>query len=251
MIEIYSDIPLFMESDHIDSTEYDQPTGKWFYHKNKGVFGYGITTGTRKTNEEYYIRLTHEKEEEISLARDIRFQLTERNHLLEKEIMIEEETIFLEKISDNEVIFSSHLPEKENVIYLLSVEVLAEDGQVEDTLVGLIYVPAQEMNVELLLDHDTYKVTEDELTIRLKNYGPTFLNLGTYYTIEKNIEGTWRVVPLDRTFEDIGIHVHPNKEYTQTIDIKELTEGEYRVIKDVHADGADLSDKLAVEFMIE
>lgn len=250
-IEIYPDIPLFMDEEFIDHTEYAQPTGKWFFHKDQGQFGYGISAGTKKAEEEYSFHLSNPNERVTSLDRNIRIQLTERDENLQKQKLIEEEVIFVEEIENNQMIFSNRLPAKNNIIYMFSAEILDEENDVEDTLVSLIYVPMEELNAKLYMDQETFQASDREAILTLKNYGPTFIDLGTYYTIEKNVHGTWRVVPLDLLFEDIGIHLRPNAEYEQKIDLEPLTKGHYRVVKDIHGDGTNLSAKLAVEFTIE
>lgn len=245
------DTYFLLSEDIIEKTEHETPTGKWFFHKNRGKFGSGLSTGTKQAGEEYFVSLIGHKKDGEQLNREIQIQLTERDDQLERKDLIEDEIVYVKKITNEEKIYSSKLPDKENVTYLLSVEILDDAGNVEDTIVSIIYVPAQEINAELKMDKNIYKQSEQIATLILENFGPTFLNLGTYYTIEKKVEETWRIVPLDLNFNDIGIMLSPNRQYDQTIEIDQLTSGEYRIVKEFYADGIDLSATLAVEFIIE
>src|SRR5699024_7705715 len=136
--------------------------------------------------------------------------------------------IHVDWITREEEIYSNQLPDKENVAYLLSMEVLDQHGQVEDTLVGVLYVPFPEMNAKLTTDKEVYQRSDEQATIILENFGPTFLSLGKSYSIEKKVENEWKVVPLDLAFEEIGIFLDPADAYEQTMDLKPLTSGEYR-----------------------
>lgn len=251
-IPIYPDMLLFGDESIIDESEYSKPTGKWFLYNGEGKFGYGLTEGTMKPGEDYYVSLFGHNEDGDTLNRDVRIQLTERDYNLKKIELVEEYTFHVKDVKDGELkIFSNRLPNKENAIYFLSVEILDEQRNAEDTLVSMIYTPVQEINAELSLDKDVYKISDKEAKLTLENFGPTFLSLGTYYTIEKNVDEIWRIVPLELFFTDIGILLKPNNKYDDTVEIDQLTAGKYRIIKTFNGDGTELSETLAVEFEIE
>lgn len=232
-------------------TKYDAPTGKWFFHNGEGIFGYGLTSGTQKAGEQFYVTLIGHGEDGDALEREVRIQLTELQNAATEQEVILDEVVYVEMVHQEERIYTGYLPEKENVSYILSAEILAEDGQVEDTRVTFIYVPVPEINAALKMDQVKYSTADTEATLRLENYGPTILFLGTYYTIEKKVAGEWRVVPSETAFEDIGILLDVDEQYEQRVDISHLDVGEYRVWKEIGAEGLDLRAILAVEFMVE
>ncbi|MDQ0253454.1 hypothetical protein J2S74_000826 [Evansella vedderi] len=235
-----------------EKTKYDGPTGKWFLHDGSGHFGYGLTSGTMKPGGDLFVSLYAQGSKEVTMERDIRIQLTEleEDWSTEKDVILEE-LVHVERVAGEETVYSGTLPKKENALYLLSVEILDEAGEVEDTRVTLIYVPIPEINASLSTDQEVYERGTAQLTLTLENHGPTNLFFGVYYSIEKKVGGTWRVVPMDIAFVDIGITLAVGDEYEETIDIRELTEGEYRVIKDIQTDGLDLRETLAAAFTIE
>lgn len=233
-----------------EQSEYAAPTGKWFFHEGEGLLGYGLTSGTQKAGAEFIVALIAHKENGEPMAHDVRIQLTERDGYEKKEQILEE-IVHVETVRGDERIYSGFLPERENVSYMLSAEILNEEGEVEDTRVSTIYVPAQEINATLSMDQDVYTPADSEAILILENDGPTILFFGTYYTIEKKVNGTWRVVPLEKAFDDIGLFLPIGEKYEQKIDINKLKEGEYRVIKEIGAEGLDLTAVLATEFTIE
>lgn len=234
-----------------EETEYSAPTGRWFFHQGEGLLGYGLSTGTQKSGDEFYVDLFAHKENGQRMEREMRIQLTEREGSNEKKELILEEIVHVETVRGDERIYSGFLPETENVSYILSAEILNEEGEVEDTRVSFIYVPVQEMNTALSTEQDAYNTTDSKATLILDNYGPTILSFATYYTIEKKVNDTWRVVPLEIAFQEIGLFLAIGEQYEQTVDLGELNEGEYRVTKEIRADGLDLTVTLATEFTIE
>lgn len=234
-----------------DKTEYEAPSGKWFLHEGEGVFGYGLTTGTQKAGAELKVELFSHEDEGEELNRDVRVQLTERDNNYQKIALLIDETLHVETIQNQQAIFTEKLPDKENVLYLLSVEILNEEGTIEDTRISILYVPKQEMNAAVHLDKARYESSEKEAILTLDNFGPTILLFGKSYTIEKKVGDTWRVVPLDIAFEEIGLSLSIGGKYEQKVAIGDLYEGEYRVTKEIRADGLELQTVLAKEFTIE
>ncbi|MFD2045400.1 immunoglobulin-like domain-containing protein [Ornithinibacillus salinisoli] len=231
-------------------TDYDEPTGNWFFHEGEGHLGYGLTSGSQKPGEDFIVKLIGHEEEGLYMDRDIRVQLTLLDEQGEEKERIIDETIHVDTVLDEELVYESNLPDIENVSYYLSSEILNKHGLVEDTRVSFIYVPAEEMNVVLQTDKQNYNKTKSTAKLIVKNYGPTILSLDKYYTIEKKVNGTWRIVPLTLAFEDIALYLDIEKEYEQSFEISELTEGDYRIIKEVRTDGHDVMAVLAAEFSI-
>lgn len=237
----------FLEGELAKNIEYNESTGKWF----EGNLGYDISTGIYEPGEPYFVRLISHEKEGTLLNRELRIQLTERNHKLEK-VHLHHEFIFnIDKIEGTEEIFTNLLPNKENAIYLLSVEILDEKRNIEDTMITMIYTPSPEMNVQLELDKTDSITPDDTIVLIIKNYGPTFLTFGKHYSFEKEIDGIWRIVPLDLSFEEIGIMLKPKDTYEQMIELKDLSKGKYRIIKQVYGEGIDQTATLAIEFFIE
>lgn len=234
-----------------DKTEYNEPSGIWFLHNGGGKFGYGLPAGTMQAGSDWNISLYAHEADGVPMERDIRIQLTEREELATVKEVILEEVVHVESVKDQQTIYSGQLPDKENVAYLVSVEVLDESGEVEDTMVSFIHVPVAEINAGLTTDQSTYDSSHKELTLTLENYGPTTLFFGVYYSLEKLVDGEWRVVPQDLAFIDIGIMLPAGEEYEEKIDISSLTPGEYRVVKSIQADGLDVQETLAAEFTMQ
>lgn len=237
--------------DVFENTEYNEPTGKWFMHNGKGMFGYGLSSGTKEVGADLFVSLIGHDKEGVRMDRDVRIQLSAIDESLKQLELVFEDIVHVQTVTNEEEIYTSQLPNKENVTYLLSMEILDEQNDVEDTMVSMIYVPAPEINVKLTINQDVYKKSDQEAAFTLENFGPTFLSFGKHYSIEKKVNGNWKVVPLDIMVEEIAIYIRPYGSYKQTIDITELTPGRHRIVKMVHIDGIDLSATLAAEFMLE
>lgn len=232
-------------------TEYDAPTGKWFLHNGSGHFGYGMPHGTFRAGDEFAVHLYGHNPDGETLQRTIRITLTERSNDFENLQTVIEEDVFIEVVEEGDhEILSAKLPEKENVKYVLSVQIVNDAGEVEDTLLSMLKVPAEEINATLHTDKEVYSDKDKELTLIVKNEGPTDLFFGVYYSIEKLVDGEWEEIFLDTAFIDIGIQLPDGKEYEQKINIEPLKPGSYRIYKDVMADGLDLKERLMVEFTV-
>ncbi|MDG5790150.1 hypothetical protein QA612_22175 [Evansella sp. AB-P1] len=215
-----------------EKTEYGKETDKWF------DTGFVISAGKKLPGERVTIQLTQHPDD-----LKLRYQLTERNDSLEKIDLIEEE------ISSSHS-FEVHLPDKEGVLYLLSVEVIDENDQVEDTLLSLVGVPLQSMNAKLYTDKDTYQ-PNNTVTLLLENFGPTELFFGTEYFIEKYENTEWHRITFDGLdFDDVGITLKAKDIYEQSISLPELPQGDYRIVKNITSEGTELEATLATEFQI-
>ncbi|MBS2968323.1 hypothetical protein J9317_06065 [Metabacillus sp. KIGAM252] len=216
-------------------TEYSPHTGKYF--KRRGGFHFD-TSG-------YYMSAkspVHAVIKVASAEKTIRYQLTERDRHYKKLKLVAEKTAKMEN-------FSAVLPDKENALYLISIEILDEAGQVEDTAVELIYVPTAEINAKVYLNKNKISKS-DSLQLTLENYGPQELLTGESYHFEKWTAGKWKQLNLDMAFKSIGITVLPGKSQTLKLDTSRLHSGKYRVVKDVHNELRMKTD-LAAEFEIK
>lgn len=237
-------------TDSSENTEYAVPTGKWFL-EGGGNIGFGISSGIMKPNSEVLVSLMAHPVEQVVLDKNVRFQLTKRdedNNLIE---IIKEEMVFINTITSDKKYFSTILPDKGNIHYMLSTEILGEDGRVEDTLVTRIYVPDQIINGELY--SDKYQYTSNEtLVIKLDNNGPTNLSFGLTYIIQIYKQDKWEHININVGFEDIGLDIEPGQTFEQNIPLNQLkAPGLYRLLKDITAEGTDLNNTLTVEFELE
>lgn len=253
LVPEYSDFVDF--NNFVDKTPYEKQTDQWF---GAGKLGYGIPAGTMKAGEEFEIVLFGHDPDGFKVDRNMRIQLHEINEGYELGDLILEEEIFVDEVDGTEEIYRGQLPDVENVSYIVSLEVLDGADKVEDTLLGLVYVPGLEVNAKLSLSEELFEYVDDAkereevfVTLSLENFGPTFLSLGKSFVIEKLVEDTWRVAPLGLSFESIGIHLGINDTYEQTYDVSELRRGTYRFVKEFSVDGLDEKQTLAVEFKVE
>lgn len=237
---------LFNYSSLYDTEDYQSQTGKWFLINGSGVFGYGITGGTKKAGDELFVSLIPHDSKGVQLKRDVRIQL--KMFSPEEEETVIDEVVYVDTVYSDNPIYENTLPEEENVYYIVSAEIMDSQGKVEDTLLSMIYVPKEELNASLTIEKEVYDSNEKEAKLTLKNYGPSILFLGKHFTIEKKVGDTWRIVPLDLAFEDIGLYVSLGKEFEQKVDISKLNEGEYRVVKEIRVEGMELTKTLAAEF---
>lgn len=123
-------------------TEYGDLTRKWF-GEGKGNILFGISSGTLEPNTEVSVSLMAMSERDGKLCKDVRFQLTERDKEDKLIEVIEEEKLYIDTITSASYkeYFSTYLLDKEDTYYMLSTEILDENGQAEDTAIARIYVP--------------------------------------------------------------------------------------------------------------
>lgn len=253
LVPNYSDFVDFKE--FIDQTDFSMPTGEWF---DGGKLGYGVPSGTKKSGDDFEIILHGQDPNGVKFERDVRIMLHEFKEGYELGELLLEDEVYVETVTGAQEIYSNSLPEGENISYLVSVEVLDESRNVEDILLGLIYVPEQEVNARLSIDRNEFEFIDDEddrveeiVTLTLENFGPTFLSLGKEFTIEKLVQDTWRIAPVGLAFESIGINLGVQDSYSQTYDVSDLRRGTYRFVKKFHVDGMDREETLAVEFTVK
>jgi hypothetical protein len=228
---------------------FDRRTGKWFLHPDGGQIGFGLSSGLSMPGDEVYVSFMAHPVEKVELNRPVRFQLTKRDQNNRVMKVIKEEIVYIDSITTSKKYFKAHLPEEENVYYMLSAEILGDDDHVEDFLITRIYVPIQKMEAELFTDKNQYRSGES-MTLLLKNTGPTQLFFGLRYEMVKFNGLDWqRVSPGVAGFNDIGISIAPGQTYEQEIPLNHLDEpGIYRISKEVQAEGTPLQDTLVAQF---
>ena len=81
-------------------------------------------------------------------------------------------------------------------------------------------------------------VSDRELTLVIQNGRSTEFTYGRPFRIEKQISGSWYMIPFKENmdiFEDIGLLVSPRKQTIETVDLGRLDEplsaGRYRIVK--------------------
>ena len=123
-------------------TEYDDSTGNWF-GEGKGNIGFGISAGEMEPNTKVSASLRAISVDEVDLSKDVRFQLTKRDNDDNLVEIVEEKKTYIDTITSAtyKEYFSTSLPDIENTYYMLSIEILGENGQVEDTVITKIFVP--------------------------------------------------------------------------------------------------------------
>jgi hypothetical protein len=231
LLQSWSDDELYKK------TGYAKPTGKGF----GGLMVAQPGTGINKPGAEegYYV-------EKIPEGRKVRLQLVERGPNLEKLKMVEEKLMLDGKG------LTVKLPEKENVIYTLSAEMLNEEGNVIDSVVHVLYVPYQKMNAKLSLDKEVYEAN-DTMSLKLENWGPTSLFFGRPFFIERFENGTWKKVDFDLFFTLEGLGLDEGRTFTQEINLDrmKLKPGKYRIVKEIEVTATNLKSELANEFQIK
>jgi hypothetical protein len=157
-----------------------------------------------------------------------------------------------EEIYEDGEKLSVELPDKTGVLYTYSQEILGDDEQVLDTDVVIYYVPPEEMNARMYVDQPKFS-KDDTLEVHVENWGPTILEFGKPYNLQKFTSNSWRDAIGDMAFESIGYMLRPDKTYTQEIGLSRwaLKAGKYRFIKSFDAQNTDLEATLGVEFEIE
>lgn len=245
------DVSLNDESEQWENIEYAKQTGEWFLAENGGNIGFSMTSGEKLPSSDVMISLQPHPENKVMLNRQVRAQLTKRDEDMNRIKLLKENIIDIRDIEDKALVLSAKLPDEEGIYYFLSVEILNEKQEPEDTLVTSIHVPKQEMNARMYSDNEEYK-KDDKITLFIENSGSTTLFFGKNYTIEKKLDDQWRTVSLDRAFPEIGILLDPEGEpYSESISLERLDEGQYRVIKTIQVNGTDLKENLAVSFHIK
>ncbi|MFC0472156.1 immunoglobulin-like domain-containing protein [Halalkalibacter kiskunsagensis] len=118
------------------------------------------------------------------------------------------------------------------------------------------FIENEDLVLEMKSAKETYPPTVDEISFKLSNFGPHDVGFVEYYQLEKRINESWYKVPFSEDASSIYIEIdNMLKEKTASeITLKvedleyQLTEGEYRMIKEFWSDGNEAI--LASEFRI-
>lgn len=227
-------------------TGYGPPTGKWFLQPGgPGKAGYAISSGSKKAGSEVEVSLTQAPPD-----MNVRIRLCRLDKHFQPVSVVKEHLAKTVSSSGLQTLFSANLPSEGDALYLLSAEVLGPEGSPEDTLLSSIYVPLQEMNAEIFTDKDVYRPGET-MYLTVKNAGPSELQYGLPYMLEKWEDHEWRTLSLRQTWEDIGIITIPGQIYEQPVPLPDLKSGKYRIIKELKAEEAGWNATLAAVFTVE
>lgn len=112
----------------------------------------------------------------------------------------------------------------------------------------------QGMGVKLYLKQTTLAPSAESIPFEIQNTGDTSITFGVGYTLEKFQHGSWYEYPFkpDVAFILIALILRPGETHKGSVSVDllkyPLTEGRYRVVKKVSADGQ--SRVLAAEFTV-
>ncbi|SFM30757.1 hypothetical protein SAMN03159341_12562 [Paenibacillus sp. 1_12] len=225
-------------------TGYGSETGRWFISKKGGHIGFSISGGYQKNGNTVYAELLDDLPN-----KDVRVRLTKLDKSYHSIIVLDEK-IISSKHTSNKIRYSKQLSQDQDTLYLLSVEVLGGNKEVEDTLLSVVYVPIQELKSSLSLDKQEY-TNEETMILNIINDGPTEIMLGLPYKIQKLYSENWKDVPSKGAVTLQGIRLKPGKKYEQKISIMDLPEGKYRILKNVQVMGIkELQNTLDAEFEV-
>lgn len=242
-------------------SEYGQPTGKWFRQSVDFDEHFGFSSGQNlgevgDGDDLIEFIVVHHPGAELQARVDkappkhlkMRLQLTKRGADFQRTELLKERTLTANALW-NLNLFPEILPDKDDSIYVISAELLAEDGTVEDTATRTIVIPKMSVNAGLSIDKTDYG-SGQEISLTIKNAGPLTLMTGTYYQIEKYEDGKWRKIVFDAVFEAVGLFIRPMSEYKETNRLPELEDGSYRIVKTIHVIDAHLQISLAQTFTV-
>lgn len=213
-------------------------------YSGKLLSSYGVlpkgTTWVSKPNENVGYRINR-----LPKGNQVRVSLVELDSSLKPVSTITNQTY------DNGADFRMTLPNRSNVMYAMRLELLNDEDQTTDAMLRLIAVVSDEINAKLSTDKTIYNQNET-LKFKLTNWGPTSLQFGSNYSLERLESGTWKRLNGWGAFTSELRGVGPKGEYEQTISIKDygLKPGKYRVIKGVHAAEGKSHAELAAPFEI-
>lgn len=226
---------------------YEKPTGKWMMADGEGRFGYTIPNGMIEAGSNLQVGLIHATDNNNELERDVRVQINPCSNINACEKPIIDQTRFASNIEDEFIVYEGTIPSDVNRLYHISLEIIDDDGIIEDTLTSYVYVPSEELNTSIELE----KETEDQLTFLLTNYGPTTLTIGEDFTIEQYMDDKWLIVPYQSLVQDIGWIVYPGDHTSFTVDISTFPKGSYRLVKELYAHPYALEEVIAAPFSVK
>lgn len=131
------------------------------------------------------------------------------------------------------------------VLFLASCSKSLEKTSLDDSQIN------QLAEVSMSTEQAAYPVGTDQLTVLLKNKSEEDYYYGKAFSLEKEEDDQWFVVPFEEgaAFIEIAILLGSGEETTETIDLSlfkgELATGKYRVLKEI------AGETVAAEFLIE
>ncbi|REK63490.1 MAG: hypothetical protein C6P35_14530 [Cohnella sp.] len=214
--------------------------------------GVSVSAGAKKPGDrvDASIHVIEPAKARDILTRTIRCKLTERKRDGAYLRTVAESTERLTDLNSYSG-FSAQLPEKEGAWYYLTAEILSGE-QVEDTALGALEVPVQEVKAELTLDRPAYPGSGD-IVVTLRNNEPTTLFYGLDYRLEHRDGDIWTPVPMEENaaVPAIGIELKAGGAWKQKIRVTDLPSGEYRIAKDVEGKGTSIRKTLTAGFRVE
>lgn len=227
------------------ATDYHPATRKWFDAEN----GYNLFASSTSDEVEAGSRVGASLEK-IPFGRSVRFQITSRNTSGERDQLITEYIADIDNTIDGRIDFSHKIPEHLNTNYLLSIEIISPQGDIEDTMLTRIFVPPNELNARLTVTQPLTGSNQTELT--LYNAGPTDLYFGYGYSIYQKVSGGWKLLPDDHVAPAIAFQLKPGESHQERVSFPlDLEPGEYRIVKEMEGYMTDVSARLAAEFGVE
>ena len=118
------------------------------------------------------------------------------------------------------------------------------------------WIPSSQDGVELTMSTDTIDSDVDTLTFTIRNGGDEAIQFDSYYTVEKEIDGAWFVVPFREgvAFQDDAPSLAPSEQLDYVIPIdsfeSDLTEGTYRIVKTAKLVDSEEDFVVAVPFSV-
>jgi hypothetical protein len=114
---------------------------------------------------------------------------------------------------------------------------------------------SNELTFEMITEQTEYPISFEEIQFQVLNSGPSTINFGTPFHLEKREHGVWYVVPFQEqlAFTAIGLELAPQEIYQGKI-VKDsfdyrFSSGEYRMIKRFNEDEKEVL--LAVVFQLK
>jgi len=154
--------------------------------------------------------------------------------------IISSKTISVTERMDNGVLWSVDLPDDAPATYRFGVIVHTIEGDAL-RLISTLRVPVQILKASLELDKSEYKIGEKPV-MTIDNHGQTTLNFGTYYWYERLDEEEWVHVDWgERAWTMPMLILYPNMKYQENLDVPFSDEGNYRVGKEIKAEGTNMT----------
>lgn len=141
------------------------------------------------------------------------------------------------------------IPEINPASYIVGVIIYDDNGSILLKQVGWVRVGIQELKASLHVvpDHVT---NETEVKLIIKNEGRSRIEYGTYYGVEKLVNGSWVPAPTQVIWVDPLYSIRYNDTHKQEVNIKGCDSGAYRIQKKVEAADTTLSEILVANFTV-